>query len=47
MRTNRALLALGAPEVKQPYIQIEQWQGGRLVPVRGAGPNKDGWVPVC
>jgi ABC-type branched-subunit amino acid transport system substrate-binding protein len=35
----------GAPEVKQPYIQIVQWQGGNLLPVKSAGPNKDGWVP--
>jgi ABC-type branched-subunit amino acid transport system substrate-binding protein len=32
-----------APQVKQPYCQIQQWKGGKWHIIK-TGPKKDGWV---
>ena len=33
----------GFPQIKQPYMQILQWKGGKMNAVP-AGDKKDGWV---
>ena len=32
-----------APQIKQPYVRIEQWQNGRIL-ILPVGPKKDGWI---